>query len=176
MLVKDKLILEDKGSVLVDMSNINLDKHCLVNNGSSSFNSSYNFDSFKSFTPILDKFKLMAGDGFNVTDFWFNIYQKGGYVKPHNHITLNDDLKHAEHKVGAYYFKKPKNSGNLVINDEEHEIEEDDLILFRNSDIHYSTPNNTNSERIVFSINLMKGVKHNYREGADNEVVVECHI
>ena len=176
MLVKDKLLLKDKGSVLVDMLKIRLDEYFFVENGSSTFNSNYNFDSFKSFEPILDKFKKMAGEGFNATDFWFNVYQKGGYVKPHDHRTPHDNIKHVEHKVGAYYFKKPKNSGNLVINDEEYEIEEDDIILFKNTDIHYSKPNNTDCERIVFSVNLMKGVRNIYREGASNEVVVECHI
>ena len=50
-------------------------------------------------------------------------------------------------------------SGDFILEGKKQNIEEGDMILFDSDKNHYSLPNETNEERIIFSINLAKGVK-----------------
>lgn len=145
---KDKIL-----EVINEKSNFpmveDLMKHNLVENGISTYN--YDLGTIEVFEPIIEVFKKFSGNKFEVTDFWFNKYKKNGFVKPHNHQPVGSNIKWLS---GVYYFSKKENSGNIVINDKELNIIEDDFILFDAEDVHYSKPNNEDSQRIVFSINL----------------------
>lgn len=145
---KDKIL-----EVINEKSNFpmvkELMKHDLVENGLSTYN--YDLGTIEVFTPIIETFKKLSGDKYEVTDFWFNKYDKEGFVKPHRHQPPESNIKWLS---GVYYFNKKSNSGNIVINDEEINIIEDDFILFDAKYIHYSKPNKEDNQRIIFSINL----------------------
>ena len=126
----------------------NLMKHELVENGLSSYN--YDLGSIEVFAPIIKTFKNLSNNKYEVTDFWFNRYDKDGFVKPHNHKPIGSNKKWLS---GVYYFNKKKDAGNIVIKNKEIDVNEDDFILFDSEDNHYSLPNKLN-ERIVFSINM----------------------
>tara|TARA_R110001592_G_scaffold200651_1_gene449512 strand:+ start:758 stop:1246 length:489 start_codon:yes stop_codon:yes gene_type:complete len=124
-------------------------KHKLIENGISSYD--FKTQDTNEFTSIIDTFKKLSKGNYKVVDFWFNKYNKEGCVKPHNHKPIEDnDLNWL---AGVYYPLKDKNSGNLILNKKELNIQEDDFILFDIEDIHSSLPNKSN-ERIVFSINM----------------------
>ena len=125
-------------------------KHGLVENGSSTYDS-HNLKNEKVLSNICNTFKKMTDNKFEILELWFNKYYKGGYVKPHNHS--NGDVKN-KYLAGVYYFKKPKNSGNLVIKEKEIDIKEDDFVIFDIADTHYTTKNLSNQSKIVFSVNM----------------------
>ena len=58
-------------------------------------------------------------------DMWANINPPGTNVRPHNHYSPN----HPNSLVGVYYLRKPTNSGNLIIEGEMIDIQEDDIIF-----------------------------------------------
>jgi len=124
-------------------------KHDLVENGVSSYR--FNLDDSDEFKSIINTFKKLSKGNYEVVDFWFNKYNKEGFVKPHNHKPSKD--KNLNWLAGVYYPLKDKNSGNLILNKKELDIQEDDFVLFDSEDIHYSLPNKSN-ERVVFSINM----------------------
>ena len=124
-------------------------KHNLVENGLSTYD--FDLGTIEAFTPITETFKKLSGDKYEVVDFWFNKYDKEGFVKPHNHQPVGSNINWLS---GVYYFSKQPNSGNIVINDNEINILEDDFILFDAKDMHYSKPNKEDNQRIIFSINL----------------------
>ena len=87
-------------------------------------------------------------------DMWTNIHHSRAYTARHNHFT-------SEYPVlisGAYYLKKPKNSGNIVFDEEGVvETQEDDLLIFhqfKDRGYHWTQPNNSNEDRIVISFNM----------------------
>ena len=59
-------------------------------------------------------------------DMWANINPPGTNVRPHNHYSPN----HPNSLVGVYYLRKPTNSGNLIIEGEVIDIQEDDCLLY----------------------------------------------
>ena len=136
-----------------------VDKHALVNNGYSSYNTVVDYANLKVFDKVINKFIELAGKDFNVIDFWINVYFKNGYVKKHTHTPDIKKLKNIPIQTGVYYFKKPKNSGNIVVDNKVIKIKQSDIILFDGNLMHYSERNKSNLPRIIFSINLMKGIK-----------------
>ena len=155
-MIKTKLNLKNKEKIIKKIKTIQASDYSAVENGTSSYSTKYNYGKDKEFHPILDGFLKTAGKGFEILDFWFNIYGPHGHVKPHSHAnnSLDGNLK-----SGVYYLQKPIHSGNLVLNKELINVEEDDIIIF-NSDLeHYSEPNKSNQDRIIFSCNLAKGFK-----------------
>jgi hypothetical protein len=145
---KQKILNEIYKKTNVPMLNDIL-QHDLVENGVSTYK--YKLQDLDEFTSIIDTFKKLSKGDYEVVDFWFNKYNKEGFVKPHNHKPIKDiDSKWL---AGVYYILKNKDSGNLVLNKKEIDILEDDFLLFDIEDIHYSLPNKSN-ERIVFSINM----------------------
>ena len=126
--------------------------HVLVENGSSTYDS-HNLKNEKVLSNICKTFYKLTDNKFEILELWFNKYRKGGYVKPHNHLPVNGDIKN-KYLAGVYYFKKPKNSGKLVIEGKEIDTNEDDFVLFNITDTHYTTKNLSNQSRIVFSVNM----------------------
>ena len=124
-------------------------KHNLVENGLSSYQ--FKLQGSDVFKPIIETFKKLSKGNYEVVDFWFNKYNKEGFVKPHNHKPVED--RDSNWLAGVYYPVKDRESGNLVLNKKEINVQEDDFILFDIEDIHYSLPSKSN-ERIVFSINM----------------------
>ena len=142
------------------LKNIPFQQHQLVVNGISSYNSFVDYGNFKGlFMPYLKKFCKMAGKGFNVLDFWINIVKPGGFTKTHNHITSIKELKNIPMKTGVFYLKKPKNSGNIIIENKLIKIKQNDIIVFENWMNHKTEINKSKENRIIFSINLAKGIE-----------------
>ena len=95
---------------------------------------------------------------------WFNRHYKSGYTEEHhhNHVTF----------VASCYLKCPPNSGNIVFRNpleyqmcnfpivnetqtlSEVECKTGDVIIFPGWLKHLVTPNNTDQERIVMTINI----------------------
>jgi len=84
-------------------------------------------------------------------DLWSNVYSKGSFVKPHSHFSEEYPVG----KNGVFYIKKPKDSGNLVVEDQVIDCEENDIVIFGNSDMHWSQPNESNEDRIILSFNII---------------------
>ena len=125
-------------------------EHDFVENGSSTYDS-HNLKNEKVLSNICKTFKKITDNKFEILELWFNKYDKGGYVKPHNHS--NGDVKN-KYLAGVYYFKKPKNSGKLVIKEKEIYTKENDFVIFNIADTHYTTKNLSNQSKIVFSVNM----------------------
>lgn len=94
----------------------------------------------------------IVGRDYKFLDMWANVYHHGSYVKPHSHF----DKRYPEGLCGVYYLKKPNDSGNLIINNQLIVIDENDLVIFGNKDIHSTEKNKSNESRIVISFNLIK--------------------
>tara|TARA_Y100001937_G_C6893278_1_gene230057 strand:+ start:34 stop:552 length:519 start_codon:yes stop_codon:yes gene_type:complete len=157
-MIKKKLFLDNK---LVDEC---LDKISFINKngvikGKSSYSSHQIINENDIIKTIVNEFIDMAGPEYHLIDIWSQKYDKGGYVEEHNHIPVIDILKNVDCKAGVYFYKKPKMSGDFILEGKKQNIEEGDMILFDSDKNHYSLPNETNEERIIFSINLAKGVK-----------------
>ena len=142
--------------LILMIKSINSSIYSHVAFGVSSYDTVYNYGKHKEFHPILDAFLLHAGKGFEILDFWFNIYGPNGYVKPHAHHKSSDN---GNLKSGVYYLQKPINSGDLILNNQLIKVEEDDIIIFDSDVVHYSQPNRSNQDRIILSCNLGKGYK-----------------
>ena len=87
-------------------------------------------------------------------DMWTNLHHSQAYTARHNHFTV-------EHPIllsGTYYLKKPKNSGNIVFDEEGVvDIQENDLLIFhqfKDRGYHWTEQNNSEEDRIVISFNM----------------------
>lgn len=156
--------LKDKDKILETIQSILFDKHSLVENGGSTYNYKFGSEKIKNLKNIINNFKKLAGKNYNVLDFWSNIYKKNGYVKKHNHYDPNGDLKDTKQLSGIYYFKKPEDSGELIIEDKNIPVKENDFILFDSKYNHYTQPNKSEKEKIIFSINLGHKVEKTDRD------------
>jgi|SRR6056300_322468 len=134
-------------------------EHNLVVNGQSTYSSHHIINENKVLNLIVNEFIDMAGEGYKLLEIWANKYSKGGYAQEHNHIPTVDELKNVDCKAGVYFFKKPKMSGDFVLDGEKQNVEEGDILLFNCDKNHYSLPNESDEERIIFSINIAKGVE-----------------
>ena len=159
---KRKLLIKQKEKILRAIKKIKSSDYDYVVDGVSSYNTSHDYAKDNLFHPILDGFLNIAGPGYKILDFWFNIYGPRGHVKPHEHA---EQETNGALVSGVYYFQKPIKSGNLVLNKQVVEVEEDDLVLFDSHLQHYSEPNKSNGDRIIFSCNLAKGYKKILKDG-----------
>ena len=102
---------------------------------------------------VFDKLSKSITDIINIPfmDMWANVNPPGTNVKPHNHFSE----KHPNSLVGVYYLNKPINSGNLIIEGSEIEINEDDLIFFKDVDMHWSQKNESTQDRVAISFNML---------------------
>ena len=148
-------VLIDNKKEIMDFVNRQIPvKHLLIKNGFSTFHN-HNFKDEKVLSIICEIFKELTHNEFDIIELWFNKYHKGGYVESHRH---DSEMSEKELKkrwlTGVYYFKKPNNSGNLVINDKKIDIKEDDFVVFDITDAHHTTKNMSKEDRIVFSLNM----------------------
>ena len=157
-MIRRKLFLDNK---LVNkcLSEITFYNKNGVINGQSSYSNHQILNKNNILNLIINEFLDMAGPEYYLIDIWSQRYIKGGYVEKHNHIPVVDILKNVDCKSGVYFYKKPKMSGDFVLEGEKQNIEEGDILLFDCDKNHYSLPNESNEERIIFSINLAKGVE-----------------
>jgi hypothetical protein len=159
MITHKNFKLKNKEDINKVLKTIMFSKHTLVNKGVSTYNSLVDYYPYKVFDKIINKFICLAGKDYHVLEFWINIYEKGGFVKEHNHTTDVPELIDVPMKSGAYYFKKPANSGNIIIDNKLIKVKEGDILLFNSDQNHYTEKNLSNEQRIVFSINLAKNIK-----------------
>ena len=101
---------------------------------------------------VFDKLTKAINNIINIPflDMWANINPPGTNVRPHNHFSE----KYPNTLVGVYYLNKPVNSGNLIIEGNEIQINEDDLIFFNDVDMHWSQENKSMQDRVAISFNL----------------------
>lgn len=101
---------------------------------------------------VFSKLSKLISEKVNLSfmDMWANINPPGTSVRPHNHYTP----EHPNSLVGVYYLNKPINSGNLIIEGEAIDIQEDDVIFFNDKDIHWTQKNKSNEDRITISFNM----------------------
>jgi len=156
--------LKNRNQIKEVLKKINVDNHQLVEKGYSSYSTVLDYEKFGVFDKIIEKFLKLAGKNFNIVDFWINIYFKNGYVKKHNHTTSIKKLEKVPLKTGVYYFEKPRNSGNIVVNNRLIKVRQEDMIIFEGKNIHYSEKNLSVFPRIIFSVNMMKGVQKIWNE------------
>ena len=144
------IILDNKMEIMNFINKHKSSEHTLVENGSSTYDT-HNLKHEKVLSSICETFKKITNNKFEIIELWFNKYDKGGYVKPHNHSNGDTKIKYL---TGVYYFKKPKNSGELIIKEKEIDIKENDFVIFDITDTHYTTKNLSNKTKIVFSVNM----------------------
>lgn len=169
MNIKKEVFKHPNNKIILNyiLENIKFTNHGLLSEGVSSYNSLVDYSECNGlFIPYIDKFIAMSGKGFSVLDFWINIVKPGGYTKTHNHITLIEELKDVTMKTGVFYLKKPKNSGNIVIEDNVYKIKENDIIIFEPWMNHKTEQNKSKENRIIFSVNMAKGVDKVFSEGS----------
>ena len=104
----------------------------------------------------LDVFDKLANSIMDIVkipfvDMWANVNPPGTNVRPHNHFSE----QYPNSVVGVYYLSKPKDSGNLIIEGTEIEINEDDLIFFKDVDMHWSQTNESTQDRVAISFNML---------------------
>ena len=150
-MIKSVLKINNKKQIMNYIDEIPFKEHSLVNNGLSTYDYFIkDFDIF--FKKITDKFLSMVDSNYNIIDFWINKYFYRGYVKKHNHP--ND--KKLTAKTGVYYFKTPKNSGDLIISNKRANMKEGDIIIFNPNQIHWTEKNLSKKDKIIFSVNMVK--------------------
>ena len=92
---------------------------------------------------------------YKLTDMWTNIHHPQSYTARHNHFADQYPLGIS----GGYYLKKPKNSGNIVFDEEGVvDVHENDLLIFhqfKNRGDHWTERNNSNEDRIIISFNML---------------------
>ena len=92
MILKTQLKLKNKKQIIdtVYKMESQLTKHESVVKGKSSYYQCQIYEKYEDvFIPIVEQFKKMAGEGFNVFEFWVQIYKTGGYVLKHNHLLID---------------------------------------------------------------------------------------
>jgi len=76
---------------------------------------------------------------------WGNINYPGSCTSLHNHGNKTH--------TGVIYIKKPRNSGNIIIDGKVIKVKENDLLLFNASKMHQTEINQSNKTRVVISFN-----------------------
>jgi hypothetical protein len=103
---------------------------------------------------LVDRIIRVLNHEYKFIDMWTNIHPSQAYTARHNHFTD----QYPNLLSGAYYLKKPKNSGNIVFDEEGIvNIEENDLLIFnqpKDRGYHWTEPNNSKEDRIVISFNM----------------------
>jgi len=146
--------------------NIPFQKHGLVQKGVSSYNSIVDYSECDGiFLPYIKKFCSMAGKDYHILDFWINIVEPGGYTKPHNHISVFEELRNIPQKTGVFYLQKPRHSGNLYIENNLIKVKNNDIIIFDPSLTHHTEINKSKKQRIIFSVNMAEKVSKDYKDG-----------
>ena len=156
MYLKQNVLLSDRESILRSINRTQLSPHPLIkgSGSGSTYSNEMRMWTIDPFTSISKVFLDLSG-GCEITDMWFNVYKPGDCVLPHNHLPQSEPFLGKKFKVGAYYFKKSKDGGNLVINDKEVNISENDFVIFDACDNHWSLKNMSSDDRIVFSANIL---------------------
>ena len=156
--MKRKLLIPDE-EVFECLNKMNFIEHNLVLNGQSTFDSFHTINENEVLKLIVNAFIDMAGPKYRLLEIWANRYGRGGYVSEHNHKSPILESMNVDGKAGVYFFKKPKMSGDFVLDGKKQNVEEGDMLLFNSDKNHYSLPNESDEERIIFSINIAKGVE-----------------
>lgn len=97
------------------------------------------------FFPLVEKIKKKIVYNINITEMWGNINFPGSKVKLHNHKNKINS--------GVIYLKKPKNSGNIIIDNNIINVNENDILFFNSSKMHETEINLSNHIRCVISFN-----------------------
>ena len=150
-MIKSILKINNKKEIMSYINAIPFKEHQLVYNGLSTYE--FIIKDFEIlFKQIIKKFLSMVEPEYNIIDFWINKYFYKGYVKKHNHPTN----KKLTAKTGVYYFKTPKNSGDLIISNKKANMKEGDIIIFNPNQIHWTEKNLSKKDKIIFSVNMVK--------------------
>jgi len=91
-------------------------------------------------------------DHVTLTNMWANKYPQNSFIQEHAHLVYKN-----LHSI-VFYLKKPYNSGNLFIRDNNIDYEiitaEGELIIFPSNLIHYTSPNNNVENKYVIGADI----------------------
>lgn len=137
-----------------------LDLHGLASGDiKSTYHQDYNLQLRKTFQPLVKKITKSSKKFFSadliITAMWANV---GGYnskIVRHNHIDgdISTDLFKQRGICGAFYLKKPKNSGNFITDNGITEVSEGEILFFSPHLFHETEKNKSRQKRIVISFN-----------------------
>ena len=119
-------------------------------------NASSTYDNYGKLFEQFDVFDILSKTisekvNRSFSDMWANINPPGTFVRPHNHFSA--DFPNA--LVGVYYLHKPKNSGNLIIEGNVIDVQENDVIFFNDYDMHWTQENKSSHDRVAISFNMI---------------------
>jgi hypothetical protein len=160
MIIQDNFKLKNIKKIDDYLNTLTYEPHSSLKGAVSTFQTDISKEDnfpYKLFKPLFDKFLSLLDYQYDIIDFWVNRYSYGGFVAHHNHRP-KPELKSFKSVSGIYYFRKPPHSGNLILNDKLYPIKENDLLIFSPYNFHSSEKNLSQTERIVFSLNLTKGL------------------
>jgi len=80
---------------------------------------------------------------------WANRYPTNTFVMKHNHRLLGGE---GFLMACLFYLQKPENSGNLVIEDKEINIQEGDIVIFESYKDHWTIPNKSEKDKLVIGM------------------------
>ena len=139
---------ENIKNFLKDHHEILYSEHPLLSGGVSTYSRAAHLFRDKFFEDFSNK--LVSLTNKVPIEMWSNIGYPGTYVKPHNHYSE----KYSDSISGVYYLQKPKNSGNLVIEGDVIDVTTGDLVIFKDTEMHWTEKNNSEEDRVVISFNL----------------------
>lgn len=127
-------------------------EHDLIYNGYSSYK--FKGRIYKTYPLIfgeIKKFIEKCFDGrYEIVDMWVNVYPKESFVKPHSHYS-----SYFPNSIsGCYYIQLPKKSGDFYLENVKIHLNENDLIFFRDDQVHWTTQNLSNNLKVVISFNM----------------------
>ena len=95
-----------KKKILDYINKIQFNNHKLVEKGLSTYDFILEYQKYSFLSNIVKKFEKEVGKDYYLLDLWCNVYNKGGYVKEHNHYDINSSLKNIHQISGVYNVKK----------------------------------------------------------------------
>jgi hypothetical protein len=98
--------------------------------------------------------------GFQITNMWGILYNKGDCVRPHNHFPLTLSL--------SYYIKAPKGCSPLVIEKKKLKVKAGQCVFFLGSDWHGTKPEPVGG-RCLIAANILYTRQKNERGGIAND-------
>ena len=99
------------------------------------------------FYPILKKIENKFPYKIQIKEMWGNINYPGSKTTLHNHAERTN--------AGVVYLKKPKNSGNIIIDGKVIEVKENDILIFDATQMHMTEINKSKFSRIILSFNYI---------------------
>jgi hypothetical protein len=117
-----------------------------------------NLQERKVFQPLIKNITKSSKKFFDneliIACMWANVGDYNSKILRHNHIDhFATDLFKQRGVSGSFYLKKPKNSGNFIIDDKIINIDQGDILFFSPHLFHETQRNQSHQKRMVISFN-----------------------